>query len=57
MKPGELRFVAKRLFIQASDFPYEIQSVKPDGKNDMDAKAFAAGVQGIKNGGYTWEAR
>lgn len=57
MKPGELRFVAKRLFIQASDFPYEIQSVKPDGKNAMDAKAFAAGVQGIKNGGYTWEAR
>ena len=49
--------MAKRLFIQASDFPYEIQSVKPDGKNAMDAKAFAAGVQGIKNGGYTWEAR
>lgn len=57
MKAGELRFVAKRLFIHANDGAYEIFSLKPDGKNAMDAKAFAAGIQGIKNGGYTWEAR
>lgn len=57
MTAGELRFVAKRLFIQTNDGAYEILSLKPDGKNAMDAKAFAAGIQGIKNGGYTWEAR
>ena len=30
-------------------------ALKPDGKQTMDARSFAAGVQGIKDGGLTWE--
>lgn len=53
--PGEVRFVGKRLFLGAADGALEVLSVKPDGKQAMDAKAFAAGIQGIKDGGLTWE--
>ena len=55
MAPGEVRFAGKRLFLGAADGAVEATSLKPDGKQAMDAKAFAAGVQGIKNGGLTWE--
>ena len=34
----------------------EVASVKPDGRQAMDAKAFAAGVQGIKQETLSWEA-
>jgi methionyl-tRNA formyltransferase len=34
----------------------EVAELKPDGKSVMGAKAFAAGVQGIKQGGFTWTA-
>ncbi|WP_080797228.1 methionyl-tRNA formyltransferase [Arabiibacter massiliensis] len=53
--PGEVRFAGKRLFLGAADGALELALVKPDGKQAMDAKAFAAGVQGIKEGGMTWE--
>lgn len=53
--PGEVRFAGKRLFLGAADGALEALSVKPDGRAAMDAKAFAAGVQGIKDGGLTWE--
>ena len=56
MEPGEVRYVAKRLFFGMSDGAVEATSLKPDGKQAMDAKAFAAGVQGIKDGGLTWGA-
>ncbi|RDB62239.1 methionyl-tRNA formyltransferase [Gordonibacter sp. 28C] len=56
MAPGEVRFVGKRLFLGFSDGAAEVLAVKPDGKQDMDAKAFAAGVQGIKQGTLAWEA-
>ncbi len=52
---GGVVFAAKRLFVGASDGPIEVLSLKPDGKKAMDAKAFAAGVQGIKSGECTWE--
>lgn len=55
MAAGEVRFVRKRLFLGAADGVVEATSLKPDGKQAMDAKAFAAGVQGIKDGGLTWE--
>ena len=54
MEPGEVRFAARRLLLGASDGAVEILSLKPDGKQEMDAKAFAAGIQGIKTGS-TWE--
>lgn len=52
---GEVRFASKRLFIGMSDGGIELLSVKPDGKKPMEGRAFAAGIQGIKAGGFTWE--
>lgn len=52
---GGVRFVGKRLFLGAADGAVEVRELKPDGKQAMDAKAFAAGIQGIKDGGLTWE--
>ncbi len=54
MSCGEVRFVAKRLFLGAAEGAVEVLELKPDGKQAMDAKAFAAGVQGIKQGDLTW---
>ncbi len=55
MAPGQVRFAGKRLFIGAADGAVELLSVKPDGKQAMEAKAFAAGIQGIKDGNKIWE--
>ena len=54
LEQGEVRFAAKRLFLGTGDGAVEVLSLKPDGKKSMDARAFAAGVQGIKAGGCTW---
>lgn len=56
MGSGSVRFVEKRLFIAGSDDAVEVQSLKPDGKQAMEARAFAVGVQGIKNGALRWES-
>ena len=42
------------MFVMASDAPVEIEMLKPDGKKIMDARSFAAGIQGIKNSTITW---
>lgn len=55
LAPGEAAFRSKRLFAMACDGPIELLEVKPDGKNAMDARSFAAGIQGIKNTVITWE--
>ena len=54
-RPGEVRFAGKRLFLGMADGALEVGALKPDGKQTMDARSFAAGVQGIKDGGLTWE--
>lgn len=54
LEPGQAAFKAKRLFIQAADGSVEIMELKPDGKKSMDARSFAAGIQGIKNNIITW---
>ncbi len=54
LKSGAVAFSAKRLYLGFTDGSLEIQAVKPDGKKAMDAKAFAAGIQGIKQGGIVW---
>ncbi|HIR41985.1 MAG TPA: methionyl-tRNA formyltransferase [Candidatus Aphodovivens avicola] len=54
LEQGAVRFAAKRLFLGTGDGAVEVLSLKPDGKKSMDARAFAAGVQGIKAGGVTW---
>ena len=53
---GEISFSSKRLYLGFSDGVVELEIVKPDGKKTMEAKAFAAGIQGIKQGGITWSA-
>ena len=55
LAPGAVRFAGKRLFLGAADGAVEVHEVKPDGKQAMDARSFAAGIQGIKDGGLTWE--
>ena len=52
---GRVRFAGKRLFLGMADGALEVRALKPDGKQTMDARSFAAGVQGIKDGGLTWE--
>lgn len=48
--------VAKRLFLGFSEGILEILELKPDGKSTMDARSFAAGIQGIKKDGADWRA-
>lgn len=56
MTPGSVRFAGKRLFLGLQDGAVEVVSLKPDGKQNMNACSFAAGVQGIKGGSLSWEA-
>lgn len=48
---GELMSQGKRVYIGCSDGVLEVMSVKPDGKRQMDASAWAAGLHGD---GLTW---
>ena len=48
---GELVCQSKRIYIGCSDSVLEVMSVKPDGKRQMDASAWAAGLHGD---GLTW---
>lgn len=43
---GELVCQSKRIYIGCSDGALEVTSVKPDGKRQMDASAWAAGLHG-----------
>ena len=54
MRAGEARFARKRLFLGAKDGAFELERVRPDGKNSMDARSFAGGIQGIKTMQLTW---
>lgn len=56
LKPGEVLFQAKRLYLGFKDGALELHCLKPAGKKEMDAKAFAAGIQGIKQGGICWSS-
>ena len=55
LEAGDALFAAKRLFVCAADGAVEILRVRPDGKKSMDAKAFAGGIQGIRNANIRWE--
>lgn len=55
MVPGQVRFAGKRLFIGCTDGAVELLEIKPNGKQAMAAKAFAAGIQGIKDDTKIWE--
>ena len=51
---SDVVFKNGKLFLGCNDGAIEVLSVKPDGKSTMNAKAFAAGLQGIKKGKVTW---
>lgn len=55
--PGKVRFINKRLFLGCTDGAVEVLQVKPDGKQAMDAKAFAAGLQALRSGEVDWTAK
>ena len=57
LEPGAVAFVSKRLLLMAADAPVELLEVKPDGKREMDARAFAAGIHAqLKSGDAVWES-
>ena len=56
LQAGEARFLRKMLFVKFEQGLLRLVRVKPAGKNEMDAAAFAAGIQGSKTNVLTWES-
>lgn len=54
LQAGQAVFRAKRMLAMCADGPMELEQVKPDGKKSMDARAFAAGIQGVKSKTLEW---
>lgn len=52
---GEVAIAGKRVVLGFGDGAVVLEEVKPDGKNAMDASAFAAGIQGMRDATKTWE--
>ena len=55
LNAGEVLLWRKCLIVGTMDGLLEIIKVKPAGKKEMDGKAFAAGIQGIKHNIQSWE--
>lgn len=55
LEEGRVGFFQKRLFLGCAEGAFEVVEVKPDGKKEMPAAAFASGIQGIKSGDIAWE--
>lgn len=53
---GRVRYEGKRLFLGVKNGYVEVLALKPDGKQVMDARSFAAGIQDIKDGSVSWGA-
>ncbi len=56
--PGNAAFSGRRLVLScADDGAFEVLSLKPDGKRDMDAASFAAGMPVLRaSSGSTWRS-
>lgn len=52
--PGQVAFIAKRLYLGLADDALEVLEVHPSGKKRMSARDFAAGLQGVKRGEVAW---
>lgn len=52
--PGQVLFVAKKLYLGFADGAFELLEVHPAGKKLLAARDFAAGLQGVKQGTVTW---
>ena len=57
LEAGQVRYSAKRLILGCAEGSFEVLRIKPDGKAEMQAQAFASGIQNIKNGNFTWESK
>ena len=57
LAPGQARFSGKRLLLGCAEGAYEVRDLKPDGKQAMDARAFAAGAAALREGDAIWEKR
>ena len=55
LSAGDAIFRFKRLLAVTREGVVEIKRVKPEGKKEMDAKAFCAGIQGAKTKIMKWE--
>lgn len=53
LKPGQVALVHKALLLGCSDGALELLEVKPDGKREMDAAAWARGLHDVETA--TWE--
>lgn len=54
--PGQVAFIAKKLYLGFADGALELVEVHPSGKKRMAARDFAAGLQGVKQGQVSWSA-
>lgn len=52
--PGRARYAAKRLLLGCADGALEVFRLKPDGKKEMDAQAFAAGAASLRGQDGEW---
>lgn len=54
--PGQVMFIAKKLYLGFANGALEVLEVHPAGKKLMAARDFAAGLQGVKQGAVSWGA-
>ncbi len=53
LESGEVRVIGRRVLLGCADGTFELLRVKPDGKREMDASAWAAGLRGRE---ASWES-
>ena len=56
LESGDACFVQKRLFLICDEGAIEVERLKPNGKQSMDARAFCAGIQNFKKESKRWGA-
>ncbi|MDY4122466.1 MAG: hypothetical protein SOY05_02945 [Ellagibacter isourolithinifaciens] len=52
-----MRFASKRLLLGCADGALEVFRLKPDGKKEMNAQAFAAGAAALHGHDGEWTAQ
>ena len=57
LSAGQVRFASKRLLLGCADGALEVFRLKPDGKKEMNAQAFAAGAAALHEHDGEWTAQ
>lgn len=52
---GSVLWANKKMLLGCAEGSIELKTVKPAGKREMDAKAFAAGIKDLQSNTLTWE--